>query len=146
MPSTSTLTFCEDYVAVAGSLLDLAYGFVLAALVAGIVYAGVEIYKKSKAPPPPGDRVAQSSLKDLIDALKGLIQALASAPAWIALFAFGLVLYAGAGMLVPETCEEEMNESYARAETDAERTSKPAANGPRSGDGTTSPSEKPDDK
>ena len=132
---SSTLTFCEDYIGVAGSVLDLAYWFVVAALVLGIAYGIAELFKK---PQVPGPKV-QSSLKDLIDALKGLIQAVASAPAWIALFAFGLVLFWAAASIPPE-CEDEMNQPYATAKTDAAQKAPkppPDSNASREGDGST---------
>ena len=137
MATKSTLTFCEDYVKAAGDIADLAYWFIGAALLIGILHGFVEIVKKYRTP-PNAPRVQQAALKDLIDALKGLIEALASAPAWIALFAFGLVLFFAVGTSIPTKCEAEMNQPYASAATDAETEPKapgPDSNASRDGDG-----------
>lgn len=111
-----SLTFCREYVELAGDLASLGKIFLIAALVLGIAFGLVELLKKLQTPPAVVTaRVETSSLKDLIDALKGFIEAIAKAPAWIALFGIGLLLFWAAGASVPAKCEDELNKPYAVA-------------------------------
>lgn len=112
----SSLTFCREYVELAGDLASLGKVFLIAALVLGIAFGVVELLKSLQTRQNiVTDAAGSSTLKDLIDALKGFIEALAKAPAWIAMFGIGLLLFWSAGASVPEKCETEMNKPYGMA-------------------------------
>lgn len=116
MKDTDTLTFCQDYVLSAGQITGLVWWFLIAALVLGLAFGIVELIRKFQEPRSRSVRgVAPSTLKDLIDALKGFIEALSKAPAWIALFGIGLLLFWAAGNSIPDECKAEMNKTYASA-------------------------------
>jgi hypothetical protein len=109
-------SFCSDYVLFSNELLRLVWWFFIAALVLGIAYAIVETIKKAMEKSAPGGRQeAGGTLKDLIDALKAFFEALASARAWLALFACGLLLLLVAGHGIPGNCSEAMKAEYVKA-------------------------------
>lgn len=114
MTTNQALTFCREYVELAGDLASLGKVFLIAALVLGIAFGLVELLKKFQTPATVvvTEDVETSSLKDLIDALKGFIEAIAKAPAWIALFGIGLLLFWAAGASVPAKCEDALNKPY----------------------------------
>jgi|GEM_PF-4719152 len=106
------LTFCQHYVRLAGDLASLGRPFVIAALILGIAFGIAETMARFRAPAAPAQTargLADSPLKDLIDALKGFLEALAKAPAWIAMMGVGVLLFWAAAATVPATCLPEMN-------------------------------------
>ena len=113
-PAASALTFCREYVELAGDLAGIAKVFLIAALVLGIAYAIVETIKKFREGPALTPRAAPgtSTIKELIEALKGFIEALAKAPAWLGLFGVGLLLFWVAGASLPDSCKAALNEPY----------------------------------
>jgi hypothetical protein len=137
MSAQSALNFCKEYVELAGDVAGLGKAFLIAALVLGIIYAIVETIRKYTDPVAPRTRAVAGTgaIKELIDALKGFLEALAKAPAWIALFGIGLLVFWAAGASVPEQCVGELNRPYAETKA-AERAnpSAPDADASREGD------------
>jgi hypothetical protein len=103
-------TFCHEYAKLALDLAGWAKYFLVAALVLGIVYGLVEVIKRYQAAPPQ-PKAAPSALKDLIDSLKAFLEALSNAPAWLALFGVGLLLFWGVGAAVPDGCQNSFNDT-----------------------------------
>jgi hypothetical protein len=104
-------TFCQDYVELAGDFAGIAKWFLIAALGLGIAYAVVETIKKSREPVKDArvdGQAGASTLKDVAEALKGLVEALSKASVWLALFACGMLLFWFAGHMVPAACSGEM--------------------------------------
>ena len=103
--------FCKRYLDTAGDIAALGLVFLIVALLAGTLYALVEVWKRYKAPvPDAADEVAKGAVtglpvKDLADALRELVVAIAEAPVWLALMAVGLLTFALAGMTIPAQCE-----------------------------------------
>jgi hypothetical protein len=115
-PAAPRHSFCSDYVLFSNELLGLVWWFFIPALVLGIAYAIVETVKKFMEESAPGGRKEDAgTLKDLIEALKAFFEALASARAWLALFACGLLLLLVAGHGVPANCGDAMKAEYVKA-------------------------------
>ena len=104
-------TFCQDYVELAGDLAGIAKWFLIAALALGIAYAIVETIKKyqEEAAAP---RMSVSAVKEVVDALKTFVEALANARAWLAIFACGVLLFWVGGNMVPAACGGDMIKAY----------------------------------
>ena len=112
-------TLCTDYIWYAGGFVAVARWFVIAALLLGIAYAIVETIKKYKEAPAPG-RLMAGTIKEVVDALKAFLEALAAARAWLALFACGLLLFWFAGHMLPTECQgEKMKQAYVQPGTKA---------------------------
>lgn len=101
-------SFCDRY-----ALLLLAYGrwFLLAALLIGAAGAAVVVFRTLYPPKPDaggksGDDEAggATALQTIIDAVKGLVDAFAKAPTWLAMFGGGVLLLWMAGDAVPSYC------------------------------------------
>lgn len=112
--SHSGLTFCREYVELAGDLAGLAKIFLIAALVLGIAYGFVEVLKRYQETPAVRAGVAPNTtaIKEIAEAIKGLVEALAKAPVWLALFGVGLMIFWVAGSAIPAMCEKAANELY----------------------------------
>lgn len=99
-------TFCQSYIGHALTLTQLSIGFLLVSLVAAAAMAIAEVLAKFRA--AASVRAAADAqvktVQTLIDALKGLVTALSSAPIWLALFAVGIVLFWVPGSAVAELC------------------------------------------
>lgn len=106
-------TFCQAYVKLAGDIAGIAKWFIIAALVLGIAFAIVETIKKYREQPAPQPKLAAGAIKEVVDALKAFIEALASARAWLALFACGILGFWFAGAMLPTECKGDMTKSYA---------------------------------
>lgn len=122
----STLSFCEEYVETGGDLAALSLVFMGSALALGFVYGIVEIVKKANG--TPGPRVSGGGIKELLDALKAFVEALAAAPVWIAFFGVGVVLFWIPGNFIPSDCNAEFNQSYESAHRDKDPAPAPAPN------------------
>ena len=98
--------FCQSYIGHALTLTQLSIGFLLVSLVTAGAMAIAEVLAKFR--PVASDQVVSGAqaktVQTLIDALKGLVTALASAPIWLALFAVGIVLFWVPGSAVAELC------------------------------------------
>lgn len=94
--------FCENY---AWTLFDLGKWTLIAGIVLGVVLAIVRIvieYRESKAKTQANLAQAVAPIP-LLDAVKAFLQALASAPTWLALFGGGILLLWLASIR-PEVC------------------------------------------
>ncbi|MEP9361223.1 hypothetical protein [Sphingomonas sp. KR3-1] len=103
--------FCGDYLATAAGFAHWGRIFLIAAFVAAAVYALIEAYKRWKTPVTrtDGSRLVDGAItglpiKDLADALRELVVALATAPVWLAMMAVGIFALWAAGTLVPDKC------------------------------------------
>ena len=99
-------TFCQSYIGHALTLTQLSIGFLLVSLVAAAAMAIAEVIAKFRtAASVRTDAGTQAkTVQTLIDALKGLVTALASAPVWLALFAVGIMLFWVPGSAVSGLC------------------------------------------
>lgn len=87
--------FCTRYIALGGDIAGLSKLFLIAALLVAVAFAIVDLIVRYRAPawPMAFDGASPASLKDLVEAIKDLVAAIASAPIWIALFAAGIFLF-----------------------------------------------------
>jgi hypothetical protein len=105
-PTALNLQVCKD---LAQTLVFLAEAFLWAALIVALLGAIADIAVKLWAllhKPASSDKanlVADPGA--FITALKGLIDSLANAPAWIAMFLGGVALIWAAGSLAPAICK-----------------------------------------
>ncbi len=95
--------FCADY---APAAFDLAWWFLVVALVAGVIGALLEAWARFRAPPAvaAGEAGGAAALPAMVTAIKGLIDGFSKAPAWLALLGSGLFLFWLAGNAVPAFC------------------------------------------
>lgn len=100
--------FCDDYREVGIDIAKISEWFLWAALSVAVAVAIAEIIAKLRPQastalaPDPG-----TGIVTIIDAIKGLVTALAAAPLWIALFAAGLLVLTIPGVAVPAACIEK---------------------------------------
>lgn len=91
--------------------LSITSWIIIGAGVLGAVMALVEIYVKwqlakiAPAPPAEGDEAGGGT--PVLEALKGLVEAMAKAPSWIALFIAGIALLWITSSFVPGICRPE---------------------------------------
>lgn len=105
--------FCTGYVPAGLEMAGLARWFLWAALAAGLVAMVLETIAKARealaanaADGAPAPRTL-TPLKEVFEALKGLVEALAKAPIWLALFAVGIVAFWVPGSAVSGACGSE---------------------------------------
>jgi hypothetical protein len=85
--------FCDRYFTLGGDLAELAKWFLIAALLAAVASAIVEIINKYGASPAMRLAPGATAIKDVAEALKELITALSAAPVWLGLFGAGVLLF-----------------------------------------------------
>ena len=134
--------YCAGY---GQTLLWLAIGFLVVALLLGIASSIIALMaaRAQRGGGPGPDRV--DVLPDpgkLVDALKGLIDALAKAPAWIAIFVGGILLLWMAGSFAGAVCvpadEEENSTSSNNANLNKTTTKRTTTDPTRPNTGTVS--------
>lgn len=100
-------TFCKDYI---GFLFWAGQWTLGASILLGIALAAATVVMTLRKPvavaAPRGGPAPVAAL----DAIKGFIQALSSAPTWLALFGGGLLLLWMAGHMMPEICPAAKSE------------------------------------
>lgn len=112
MPMQLFTTLCRPWVE---HFIHLSFIVIVAAVVAGAVHVALDLWSKWKLLRHPATREAIDATApgDILGPLKDLIEALAKAPSWFALFIAGLALVWVAGSQIPQIC---------RAGTEAART------------------------
>lgn len=100
-PAAWIADFCSDYTPFLFSAGKLA---LIAGIILGIALALAAIVAELRKKPAgaSGNLVAPPAV---LDAVKGFIQALSSAPTWLALFGGGILLLWLAGNSVPDICK-----------------------------------------
>jgi hypothetical protein len=93
--------YCRDYVL---TLFDLGFYTLVAAAILGIAFAAAAVVVALRTPSVAPKGVAPATATPILDALKAFIQALASAPPWLALFGGGVLLLWMSGNTVPDYC------------------------------------------
>lgn len=89
----------------------------------GVAYAAVEVRRRFLAPvtdsPPSSLTATGPPIKDLADALRELLTALAAAPVWLALMGVGVFAFWVARNAIPAKCEAA--DTYKTVETRSQR-------------------------
>lgn len=122
--------FCADYATLS---FDLAWWFLVGALLAAAVETGVALWSKlvaaRSAPRADPSRATDAdSVAKLLEALKGLLEALTKLPAWVAIFLAGLALLWMAGQR-PEICVPQVGAETPRPAPPAPPAPAPARRG-----------------
>ena len=125
--------FCDRY-----AILMMEYGrwFLLAALIIGTIGAAVLVVNSLRGTESGGGDDQSgggvTAVQAIIEALKGLIEAFAKAPTWLAMFGAGALLLWMAGNAVPSYCtgvpEVTDNGSTSESEEPGRETSNDAGN------------------
>jgi hypothetical protein len=94
-------SFCDTYFDVASILAYVAAGFLIVGLLVGLAAAVVGLFRRPAQPDPNITTTSEAFL----EALKGLIEALSAAPAWLGMFGAGLLLFWAIGDVAPDNCK-----------------------------------------
>lgn len=121
-PPEWVASFCEEYV---WFLFDTGRWTVRAGIVLGILLAVSVIVAAFRKPPPGADGVRATVAMPTLDAIKGFLQALTSAPTWLALFGGGILLLWLAGAAMPDICKPAATD---RTAPRTERSQQPQGN------------------
>ena len=95
------IEFCSDYTPF---LFSAGKWTIIAGILLGIAVAAAKVILAFRQPAGGNPALEAAASPALLDAIKGFIQALTSAPTWLALFGGGLLLLWMAGNAVPEIC------------------------------------------
>lgn len=118
---------CQRY-----AILLLEYGrwFLLAGLIIGTIGAAVLVIRSFTATDAGGDEGGGGApaITAIIEALKGLVEAFAKAPTWLALFGGGALLMWMAGSAISSSCAIETELSGNGSGASADQSSPEAGN------------------
>jgi hypothetical protein len=97
------IEFCQEY---APTLFSVGKWTILAGVALGIALAAAAVIASLRAPTAAnqGVRNVAAPPTAVLDALRAFIQAIASAPTWLALFGGGLLLLWMSGNTAPDFC------------------------------------------
>ena len=105
--------FCQTYLITAATAAAWGKWFLAAGFAAGTLYALIEAYRRWKAPIVQADGTGLVGgtttglpIKDLADALRELVAALAAAPVWLGMVAAGIFALWVTGAMVPDRCTQ----------------------------------------
>ena len=108
--------FCAEYTPF---LFSAGKWMIVAGIVLGIVLAVANVYIALRPPAAGRDnREGVVPPTAVLDAIRGFIQALTSAPTWFALFGGGVLLLWMAGNAVPDICKATSSSSPGQARRD----------------------------
>ena len=121
--------FCSEYTPF---LFDAGWWMIVLAIVLGVALAAAAVaaeWRKGTQPtteavPAGGGSGAATAI---LEAAKGFIQALASAPTWLALFGGGVLLLWLAGNAIPDLCDPPVKRSGAQQQGGAGGSTTPPA-------------------
>ncbi|MDB5691460.1 MAG: hypothetical protein JWO81_523 [Alphaproteobacteria bacterium] len=105
MDKTQVNSFCHDYVYF---LFHAGRAAVIATIVLGILLAAAAVVLAVRKPPVVANANLATAIANptpVIDSIRAFIQAIASAPTWLALFGGGLLLLWMAGYAAPDYCK-----------------------------------------
>lgn len=105
--------FCQNYLVTAATAAAWGKWFLVAGFAAGTLYALIEAYRRWKTPVVQADgaelvggTTTGLPIKDLADALRELVAALAAAPVWLGMVAAGIFALWVVGAMVPDKCAQ----------------------------------------
>ncbi|PSJ40459.1 hypothetical protein [Allosphingosinicella deserti] len=103
--------FCDGY---SDFLFNAGKWTLILSILLGILLAAAAVVSAWRQPAPAVlPRGAAPGPTAILDAIKSFIQALSTAPTWLALFGGGLLLLWMAATVVPQTCQPGRNQNHA---------------------------------